>query len=105
VTQSCQIESREQRSATDPRAASNRIHSDSIEQGQIYHERIVGNGSSGPAVATTLDGEQQFSLPSEVDCVRDIRSRLGAHDERGMAVVHSVPDSASAVISEVAIHE
>ncbi len=105
VTQCCEIETRQQRTAADPGATRAGIHGDAIERGQIDHERIIGNRPSRPTVAATFDSEKQFPLAGEVDRVGDVRGRAGAHDDRRVAVVHSVPDSTRPVVSEVTIDE
>ncbi|MGH8249175.1 MAG: hypothetical protein ACREVI_00525 [Steroidobacteraceae bacterium] len=56
-------------------------------------------------MTATLDRKQQFSLAGEGYGVADVGRRSGPDDRRRMAVVHAVPDSACAVVTEVAIEQ
>src|SRR5688572_29279304 len=58
--------------ALDTRRAAGRIDRDATHEREIDYQATVVDGVAGDVVGATADGEQQASLPGEVDALDDI---------------------------------
>ena len=91
----------EQRAAADAHEPVARVDHDVAHRPQVRHDRAVGDGLTGHAVAAAAHRERQILLAGGGDRRRDVFGR-GARDQRGGAAVDgAVPDGASGVVARI----
>ncbi len=81
------------------RRPSRRVHVDSLHGRQVDHEAIVDQGASRDVVPAAADRHDEIVLAREIHGRRHVPGVPAAHDDRRMAVDHSVPDGARVIVS------
>ena len=78
------------------------VDADALHRAQVDHDAAVGRREAGDAMTASPHGDLEVLAARELDRAQHVRDPGAAHDERGPAVVRTVPDRARLVVTRIA---